>query len=517
MRSIRLVGCAVAMTLVASAGCKVNGEDVEYWKRTVKGPTKLVAVLMSDRYSDELRTQAALAMVEMERADVSGLSLLKETLEELGAAESDTAARVVDGMAPKLATLMTSGEKQPANAPPPPTQVRAKDAAYMVIPYASDSVRQDLTKSVVGWYTVDFTSRSLAGDYSAEQVTRALGSSAASMLVNALHAKMPQQALVKIAEIISQGGTPEAKKQAAESLVNIEKEMESPAFLAWLKQEIAQSLKAQDQEVSETRVAAAAILNRENFINQGALPSMKYLADQPVVANRLLQVADTKPGPNDPAGWAKRLNERRKNALQALEGHATRKHLKRLLAIALDSSNPTSVRDYAFDRVGDIRSADAIPSLWPLVQAQGCTGDRPCEGSPAMAKRLRWRAGEMVLAIGGVNIINQFLGKLPSSNNTQYEPEELEGYATRISQMTPPPTSRMRRQLNSPRWWNRVIALRFLERRGQKDDTARMKRLAGDSARVVGEGWKKQDPPVQRVGQVATAASKALQARLGSP
>ncbi len=517
MRSIRLGWCVVVVALVAGGGCKVNSADVEYWKRTVKGPPKLAAVLVSDRYPEELRTQAAVAMVEMDRPDISGLTLLKTTLQDLNATDSDVTTRVVGGMAPTLATLMTSGDKLPDNAPPPPEQVRAKDAAYMLIPYASDDVRAQLTKAVVGWYAVDFTTRSLAGDYSAEQVIRALGSPAASMLVEALHAKMPQQALVKIAEIIGRGASDDAKASAAKRLVAIEQEMESPAFLEWLKGEIKASLKAQDEEVTETRVLAIGILNRENFINLGAVPAMKYLASEAVVANRLLKIADTKAGPDDPAGWADRLNERRTNALQALEGNATQSHLKRLLAIALDSSNPTSVRDYAFDRVGDIRSPEAVPSLWPLVQAQGCTGDGACTGAAALAKRLRWRAGEMVLAIGGANIIGQFLGKLPSSNATQYEPEELEGYATRISQMTPPPTSTMKRQLTSSKWWNRVIALRFLERRGQKGDTAAMKRLSGDSAKVVGEGWDKLDPPVQRVGQVATAALKALQARLGEP
>lgn len=505
----------LAAFVAAGGGCKVNSEDVAYWKRTVKGPTKLTAVLGSSRYSDQLRTEAALALVEMERTDVSGLTLLKDAFTQLSVSDGETAAKVVDGMAPRLETLMFT--KQEEDGPPAQEQVRAKDAAYMIIPYASDTTRQQLTKAVVGWYAEDFTGRSLAGDYSAEQVTRALGSPAASMLVNALHAQMPQQALVKIAEIIGRGASEDAKRQAAERLVSIEKEMEAPAFLDWLKKEIRQSLSSQGQDSNENRVVAAALLNRENFINQGSIPAMKYLADQRVVADRLLRIADTKPGSSDPAAWAERLNARRTTALQALEGYVTRAHLQRLLAIALDSSNPTSVRDYAFDRVGDIRSPAAIPRLWPLVQASGCEGTGVCSESDKLAKRLRWRAGEMVLAIGGAGIISEFLKRLPAGASVQYEPEELEGYATRISQMTPPPTGKMRRQLTSPRWWSRVIALRYLERRGQRADISRIKRLSKDSAKVVGEGWKTLDPSVQRVGQVVGPAIKALEARLGSP
>jgi hypothetical protein len=60
------------MALSALLGCKVNSDDIEYWRRTVKGPRKIVAVLLSDHYSLELRTRAATALVEMERNDVEG-------------------------------------------------------------------------------------------------------------------------------------------------------------------------------------------------------------------------------------------------------------------------------------------------------------------------------------------------------------------------------------------------------------------------------------------------------------
>ena len=118
---------------------------------------------------------------------------------------------------------------------------------------------------------------------------------------------------------------------------------------------------------------ALALFNRENYINQGALPAMRHLGDQAAVATRLLRIADTKPGPNDQKAWVERLNARRATALRALEGHVSRVHLNRLLSIALDPSNPIEVRDYAFDRVGDVRSRAAIARLWPLVERAGCT------------------------------------------------------------------------------------------------------------------------------------------------
>ena len=147
------------------------------------------------------------------------------------------------------------------------------------------------------------------------------------------------------------------------------------------------------------------------------------------MSDRLVQIANTKAGKGDTAAWKQRLDARRAKALQALEGNATRSHLKRLLQISLDPSNTNELRDYAFDRVGDVRSKEAIPHLWPMFQRAGCAGSK-CDAAGKLEKRLRWRAGEMILSIGGPGIITEFLKRMPGQGGVQYEPEELEGYAT---------------------------------------------------------------------------------------
>ena len=504
-----IIFCAAAG--LALAGCKVDSDDVQYWKRTVKGPTRLAAVIGSDSYTTELRTEAALAMVEMDRSDVNGLALLGRALEDLSAEDPAASETIVGGMVPRLETLLSEEPEEPDKGPDP-RQVRAKDAAYMVIPYAPAGSKDGLIRAVVGWYSADFEGRSLAGDYSAEQVTRALGAEAAGMLVDALHEKMPPQAMIKIAEIIGEDGDPETKQRAADRLVTIEKQMEKSAFVKWLATEIRASIEASGETVDERRVNSLAVYNRENYINQGALPAMHHLGDQEVVSSRLMAIADTTPGEQDTAAWIERLNTRRATALKALEGHVTRSHLNRLLAIALDSSNSIEVRDYAFDRVGDIRSRAAIPKLWPLVDQVGCTG-ASCSSADKLAKRVRWRAGELVLSLGGPSTIEEFSQRLPSAAGIQYEPEELEGYATRMSQMTPPPTSTVIALLDSAQWWNRVVALRYLERRGGEADVPAMKRLMSDEGAVSGEGWSELNPPVEKVGQVADAAIMALRTR----
>ena len=179
--------------------------------------------------------------------------------------------------------------------------------------------------------------------------------------------------------------------------------------------------------------------------------------------------------------------------------------------IALNPSptNALGVRDDAFDRVGDIRSVAAIPRLWPLL----ATVD-----NDDTAKRLRWRAGELILSIGGSAVVAEFLTRLPSAPaDIEYEPEELEGYAQRMSQMSEPPTEVLTRQLGATQWWNRIIAMRFIERRGAAADAALLEARVSDRTPLAGDHWTDLRPAADTVGKVAEAALRGLRERLAGP
>ena len=143
-----MVLCSVAGVMLA--GCKVDSDDVQQWKETVKGPARLSAVIGSDRYSPELRTEAALAIVEMDRNDVDALALLEKSFDDLRREDRATSETIVGGMIPRLEAVL-SEEPDPEAKGPDPMQVRAKDAAYMVVPYAPESSRNELIRAVVGW------------------------------------------------------------------------------------------------------------------------------------------------------------------------------------------------------------------------------------------------------------------------------------------------------------------------------------------------------------------------------
>lgn len=472
--------------LLALAGCKVAAEDIEYWKGTVKGPGKIQAVMLADKYPMELRTQAALALIAMERTDRDGTADLQAALGRLDEASRGS---LIAGMVPGLEEAMKKDPKPDGSASP--AQIRAKDAAFLLITHAPPEVRSKLTLDVVNWYMEDFNGRSLAGNYSAEQVIRALGSPAAKVLVKGLNARMPQQALVKMAQLIGQLAEPAARKEAGERIVAIEREMEGKEFAAWVKESVVNQAQRSGIKLEGPRLETIVEANRDSFINEGALPAMKWLADEPSVKSRLLELAAVKS--KTPAG-----NQRRVAALAALENKVTTSDLQYILELALDGTSPADVRDAAFDRVGDIKSAQALPSLWPLV----ASNENP---------RLRWRAGELVLAIGGPEVVSEFFGKLPSAGD--YAQEELEGYATRMGNMQPAPTQLVRDQLNASGWYNRVIAIRFFERKGGASDVEHLKQLMTDKASTKGPRWGK----TKTVGDVAEEAVTAAKQRLAEP
>jgi hypothetical protein len=80
-----------------------------------------------------------------------------------------------------------------------------------------------------------------------------------------------------------------------------------------------------------------------------------------------------------------------------------------------------------------------------------------------------------------------------------------------MGQMTPLPTAVASGQLASPDWWDRVIALRYFERKGGEQDAVALSKLLDDAAVPAGKRW----PPGSTVGKVAKQAVDGLRQRLG--
>lgn len=484
------------LVLLLGAGqlvaCKANEKDLEMWKDTVKGPDKIKAVMLSDKYSVDLRSKAALTLVEMDRRDVEAVDEFKKNVQRL---DNGVRNEVIHQILPGLKELMNEAPavEGPDSNQLSEAQIRAKDAAYVLAPHTKGDDRKKLLSSLVNWYVQDYNGRREAGNYSAEQVVEYFGADAANMLVDAFDAKLPSAALIKLAELIGTVGDPKTKIRAGEQLIKIERQMETPQYVQYLEKRITEQLKKQspDGKIDPKRVLAAAVKTRESHINEGALPAMKPLASVDAVADRLVALGTMKvSNPQDEARAA--------TALVALEGSAKRRHAKKLLEVALSSESTDGMRLLAFDRVGDTKSPEAIPPMWKLVGAKdNAEGDRA-------------RAGELVLAVGQSGIVPEFLRRLPAAG--AYEPTELTRYAARMSQMSPPPMRVMRSSLTSPLWWQRSLALMFLERKGEEEDIQRMRGLVKDETPLQGSQWKTMK--LTTVGQVAKKSVKTLREKL---
>jgi hypothetical protein len=497
---------APLLFLGLASACAVTEEDIVRWETTQRGPGRIVAVLMADKYDDGLRIRAGVALVEMEPRTgdhaINGLDELQHALEQL---PEETRARIVDGMAPQLIAIMR-GEgagAAPADADTvPPIQIRAKDASYLIIGWGSPETRSALTDGIVGWFVEDFNGRNLAGTYSAEQVVRALGAPAASRLVDAMTARIPQAALVQIANLIAQIGDDATKARAAERVVAVETEMEGAEFGAWLTERYRSQLTERGITRSDAEISVGVEANRELYITEGALPAMHHLAGQAVVVNRLLAIAQVAT-PTAPT-TAAALETRRVTALQAMEGHVRGDQVAALLAIALATTNSDRIRDYAFDRIADSHDRSVLPQLWPLATQDG-TARRD-------AWRERWRVGSLLLTLGGPDVVVEWFTRLPAIRDVRYAREELHGYAERLAQMRPEPTSTVRAQLTSPDWWDQAIALYYFERTGTEADLPAIQRLASSATATAGEHWEEHDT----IGKIATDAIEAIRERASS-
>jgi hypothetical protein len=486
----------LALSCLFASGCKVTQADIDTWTGTQKGPGKIVAVLLADKYEDELRAYAGMALVRMEpraastgQEAVDGVSELQAAVRQL---PEDTRTRLVDRMTPGLVGMMR-GEGTTSEQGLSRPQIRAKDAAFLLLPYASAERQRELSEAVVDWFVVDFNARAVEGNYTAEQVVRQLGAPAASRLIAALDARVPQPALVKLAEIIAAVGDAATKTRAAARLVEIEREMESPEFLTYLQGRLRDQLQGQMDRgerprgpIDDARVAQAAALNRDQFINIGALPAMKHLNSQRPVQDRLFEIAVSNTADE----------ERRTRALQALEGGVRPDQVDGLLTLALEPSTPIRVRDYAFDRVADARQTSVLARLWPVFEQR-----------PHPDWRLRWRVGALILSIGGNDVVQEFFNRL---GDQPYAREELHNYGEKISQMRPAPNELMDGQLRSPIWYVRAIALYFWEKRATAEDLPRITALEADAAATQGENWRDQT----NLGLVAQAVARVVRERL---
>ena len=204
------------LLIVALSGCEATSEDIERWKGTQRGPAKITAVIVDDRYSDELRGQAAMALVEI--ADWEHFQVALDRL-----AGQDRQG-VIHAMVPRLGEMYTAGTAAASEEGPTDEQVLAKDAMIDIYGLATPEDQLALQEHLLHWTTSDFNAHFLPGRRNISVIVERVGAPATVGLAKAL---VPENTLVagKMCELIREHGDDESKRLASKNLVNIGKSL----------------------------------------------------------------------------------------------------------------------------------------------------------------------------------------------------------------------------------------------------------------------------------------------------
>jgi hypothetical protein len=432
--------------LLLAGACEVTPQDLETWKGTQRGPGKIVAVLIADKYPIPLRTQAAIALFEMNRSDTNAMQELQGALGQIAPVER---AQIVSGMVVRVREVLLASAERPTDL-----AVRAKDAGYVIYGYTAGADQLVLQRALLDWVLADFNGRYLLGVNNTEKIVRGLGAPAAAALVAGI--TPAELAVEKICQLVMELGDPATKLAASAKLV-------------------------------ETARAQAAT---PNGITEYVFLAMKAVGGRPIV-DYILELASQDP-PTE-AQAASHHSASQLLGLAALEGHVGPQDADKLCDVALNGRLDLRVRDQAFDRIDNLKNPTSVARLWPLLDRDD--------------KRLRWRAGELIMSIGGAATVPELFRKLPSGRNTEYLPEEIGGYGDRISEMNPVPLDAVRTSLTAESWVARLIAVQVIGRRGGRQDMPTLQQLTADNTRITGEGWDAG----ATVGKEARAALGRLQ------
>ncbi len=429
-----------AAVLAAALGacalsCRVAESDVRRWETTERGPFKLVAVITHDKYSWELRTEAALSLVRMppRGGQRKGIGFLIDKYKAEDETEKDgalvqlpEAARreIVARMAPEL--LKQLGTTPPARTEdgrmPADPSVPYKDATFAMLihepPLVSDeAIRTQLKDALTAWAQTGFEDRIENGSqqYGLEQMMRYLGAPSVRQLPALINENAHR--VDRICALIADIGEDQTKLKASEALVALSKLYHSDEWLQAQTKIVKEHNAKNNQKADDNQVAGQVAKIQDRRVTEEVFPAMKKIGGRPAVEYLFGY-----------AGDAKMLENRRKLALAALEGRVDKNNpqdLQRIFEIAKNNETPDSVRDVAFNRLGEFPKEQIVPKLYTLF-------DPP-------KWKVRWVAASLVLKTQGTKGVPEFMNHLPRTASTKMGMTEPLSYGGLIAKMEPGP------------------------------------------------------------------------------
>jgi len=199
----RAVGLYVAM-LTASACTSVSSDNIQLWKATEKGPTKLAAALADSSVEPKLRAEAAVALVDIGRAD--------EVEASVAAMPADQRSAVVNLLVP----LFIAAAKTTA----PEKSLAYRDALFSTRSFALPETQRSIDGFLLPAIAQQLRSgRTVNGRHSVEKMLLASGTSSIETLIGLLAEPLTGPAEGTVAELLSKLGDEAARDRGAINLV----------------------------------------------------------------------------------------------------------------------------------------------------------------------------------------------------------------------------------------------------------------------------------------------------------
>jgi len=413
-----------------SAGCAVSESDVHRWETTEAGPEKLYSIVTHDKYSWQLRAEAALSLVRMrsrngKRVGLEYLAMGYDTPQgrvagALSVVPEEARRTIVDGILPTLVEAMAQQPPKAAEGSPllPDPSIPYKDAAFALLSHEPPLATDEKTKAELGaaltqWVQTDFETRidNSSQQFGVEQIMRFLGAPAVKTLpgiINEASSKV-DRACSLIADI----GDDDTKKRAGEALVAMAKKIDTTEWIEKQRVLVSEANAKAKMNVKPEQVAAQLQNYQEQELER-VFTSMKRLGGRPVVEYCLAFARDKS-----------KSEKMRTDALAAIENRidkAVPGDLNAIFDILRDDANPDKVRGVAMARFGELPKETIVPRLYSLFDKKW---------------QLRLDAARMILKTITTKDVPDFMRHLPQTDRTKMALSEPITYGALILAMDP--------------------------------------------------------------------------------
>jgi hypothetical protein len=471
-----LLLCGAFTAGAGVVGCRTTESNVHRWGETQNGPKRLEAVIKHDKYSDALRTEAALTLVRMKARSGKRIGLegsddpeQRGLLAVLSSLPKETRNRLITAMAPALEAGMKS---PPADRTTKRTDesYAYKDAAFAILTHdkgsliSNEDIRRRLQDGIAEWVAADFAGRSEEPSqvYSMDQVLRYLGPPGVARLPDLMQAGTAK--LDQMSSFVAEFGDNATRLTASEKLVGIATHANSAKWLT----EREPILRKANQESKLNPTPAQFKAQLETYQEEELVrlfSSMKKVGGKPVISYLITFALD-----------ATNSEKRRLSAVAALEGNVDRNDAKlidSLFTLASAEATPDTVRDLVLRRLGELPRKLVISRLYELFANDNW--------------KIRFGPADLALRISESAEVPEFMTKLGAIKSMALaEPLAYGATLNEVKGAEKPETLAAKFVLPEHPAPVRLTALGWFFRYGPAASLELIKRYQDDRAKIVG-------------------------------